>query len=80
MAMLPNGNYEEIISNIQHKCSSQDWLITCVEYGWDAGNLYLEVEWGDPFEDGFNCKIKIDFCPFCGYNVKKYVARDAVNL
>ncbi len=67
MAMLPNGNYERIISPIQHKCISKDFIFQCTEYGWDLGKLYLEVEYGDPYEDGFSSKIEVNYCPFCGY-------------
>ena len=65
MAMLPNGNYERIISPIQHKCTNDEW--SCVEYGWDRGKLHLEIEDGDPYEDGYSAKKLVNYCPFCGY-------------
>lgn len=70
MAMLPNGNYEEIISPIQHECISKDTVFRCREYGWDIGKLILQVEIDDSYEDGFGAKIEVNFCPFCGYEAK----------
>lgn len=67
MAMLPNGNYERIVSAIQHKCVSGIW--ECIEYGWDMGKLHLKVEDGDPYEDGFSVKTEVKCCPFCKYEV-----------
>lgn len=71
MAMLPNGNYEQIISPIQHQCRSKDYVFECVEYGWDKDKLYLKIEDGDPYEDGYSCKIEVNYCPFCGYHIDK---------
>jgi hypothetical protein len=69
MAMLPNGNYEEIISPIQHECRfDTNWH--CVEYGWDIGKLKLSVEIGDPYEDGCSHEIIVNYCPFCGYKAE----------
>jgi hypothetical protein len=65
--MLPNGNLETVASPIQHKCVSKDHLWSCVEYGWDIGNLLLKMVDGDPYEDGYSCEIQVNFCPFCGY-------------
>lgn len=67
MAMLPNGNYEEIISPVQHKCYGINSSWICVEYGWDLGKLRLSYEEGDPYEEGYSCKTIVKFCPFCGY-------------
>lgn len=67
MAMLPNGNYESIISPIQHECRSKDYGWHCVEYGWEMGRLRLKVEDGDPYEDGYSNEIYVSYCPFCGY-------------
>ena len=69
MAMLPNGNYEEIISPIQHKCN--EGIITCTEFGWDLGKLRLDIESGDPYEDGFSHETFVKYCPFCGYTSLK---------
>jgi hypothetical protein len=70
MALLPNGNYEEIVSPIQHKCfHDSQW--TCVEYGWDLGKLILEIEDGDPYENGYSNETIVNFCPFCGYKPEK---------
>ena len=63
---MPNGNYEERISGIQHKCASIGDLWKCVEYGWDIGKLYLIISDGDPYEDGYENKIEVPYCPFCG--------------
>jgi hypothetical protein len=71
MAMLPNGNYESIISPIQHECSSKDSIWSCSEYGWDLGSLTLEVQDGDPYEDGYENKISVKYCPFCGYQPER---------
>ncbi len=68
MSMLPNGNYEEIISPIQHKCSDKDYICQCIEYGWQIGKLLLKIEHGDPFEDGYSTEIDVKYCPFCGYH------------
>ncbi len=65
MSMLPNGNYEEIISPIQHQCIFDSYH--CVEYGWNLGILKLCLEDGDPYEDGYSKEIEIKYCPFCGY-------------
>lgn len=65
MKMLANGNYEQVISAIQHKCQYDDY--TCVEYSWENGKLRLELEDGDPYEDGYSKKIEVNYCPFCGY-------------
>jgi len=65
MSMLPNGNWEEIISPIQHEC--RDLNMVCKEYGWNLGDLILTIEEGDPYEDGWSFKTKVNFCPFCGY-------------
>ena len=67
MAMLPNGNYEEIISPVQHHCKSDDYTWQCVEYGYQRGKLRLQIEDGDPYEDGYAAEIEIRYCPFCGY-------------
>jgi len=67
MAMLPNGNYEQITSPIQHNCKSTCSQWTCVEYGWEKGRLRLQIEDGDPYEDGYSYEIDIMYCPFCGY-------------
>jgi hypothetical protein len=69
MAMLPNGNYESIVSPIQHECISKDIVGRCVEYAWDKHKLYLELESGDPYEDGWSLKMQVNYCPFCGYKV-----------
>ena len=67
MEMLPNGNYEEVISPIQHECNSDVHIFSCVEYSWNPGKLLLKIEDGDPFEDGYSNEIEIKYCPFCGY-------------
>lgn len=70
MKMLPNGNYEEIISPIQHDCRSKDFGWQCVEYGYELGKLKLSIEDGDPYEDGCAHQIQVNYCPFCGYKPK----------
>lgn len=67
MQMLPNGNYESVISPIQHECRSKDYNWHCVEYGLKMGELILKFEEGDSYEDGYSTEIKIIYCPFCGY-------------
>lgn len=67
MKMLDNGNYEAVICPIQHECVSEDFNWRCTEYSWKKG-LFLDFEYGDPYEDGCNHKIEIKFCPFCGYS------------
>jgi len=69
MAMLPNGNYESVICPIQHRCISKDSGWRCTEYSWKKG-LHLEVEDGDPNEDGFHSEIIVQYCPFCGYTLQ----------
>jgi hypothetical protein len=66
-AILPNGNYDEIISPIQHRCYSECNLFECVEYGWKPGELLLKIEDGDPYEDGYSNEREVSYCPFCGY-------------
>lgn len=68
MEMLPNGNYESVISPIQHECVSSDLNLRCVEYGWKIGKIFLEIEIGDPCEDGYEGEFEVKYCPFCGYN------------
>lgn len=67
MKMLDNGNYESVISAIQHQCHSENHVFQCVEYGWDLGKLHLKIEDGDPYEDGYSREVGIKYCPFCGY-------------
>jgi hypothetical protein len=67
MEMLPNGNYEEVISPIQHKCVDKNYIFSCYEYSWRGKKLFLEIADGDPYEDGYNNEIEVKFCPFCGY-------------
>lgn len=68
MKMLPNGNYESVISPIQHKCVCENNIFQCVEYGWKLGILTLFIEDGDPYEDGYVKEIQVKYCPFCGYS------------
>lgn len=70
MSMLPNGNYERIISTIQHSCKSDDNHWRCTQFSWEKDKLRLEIENGDPYEDGYSAEIYINFCPFCGYKAK----------
>jgi hypothetical protein len=66
MQMMPNGNYEQVADPIQHKCTFENrYTYECIEYGWDIGNLHLKIE-GNCHCD--SDKIKISFCPFCGYS------------
>lgn len=67
MKMLPNGNYESVVSPIQHLCESSNHTWRCVEYGWELGRLRLCVEDGDPYEDGYCSELDVNYCPFCGY-------------
>jgi len=70
MKMMPNGNYEEIISPVQHRCYfDSQW--ECVEYGYQSGKLKLCHENGDPYEDGYGVEIEVKFCPFCGYQPER---------
>lgn len=73
MAMMPNGNYDKIISPIQHECTYNGSMWRCFENGWDLGNLYLKFEEGDPCEDGYEVKINVKYCPFCGYRPDKEI-------
>ena len=66
MKMLDNGNYELVISPIQHYCRSDDFMSQCVEYSRDIGKLHLKIEMGD----GYSGDDIIKFCPFCGYSPK----------
>ena len=66
--MLPNGNYEEVVSPIQHQCFSLNNDLVCIEYGWDTGKLVLKMEIGDPYEDGYAFEELVNYCPFCGYH------------
>lgn len=68
MVMMPNGNYEEIFSPIQHQCKSNDEIIECVEYGWKIGKLILKIEGGNDYENGYATEIEMNYCPFCGYH------------
>ncbi len=70
MKMLPNGNYEKVISPIQHECRSKDGSWVCIEYGWEDPKLTLKVE-EDPCEGGLSSEIKVLFCPFCGYQPER---------
>ena len=60
-------NYEEIISPIQHECTSKDYTWKCVEYAWEIRRLRLQIQSGDPYKDGYSAEIDVKFCPFCGY-------------
>lgn len=70
MEMLPNGNYELIISPVQHECVDKNYIWKCVEYSLEKGILRLQIEDGDPYEDGYSNEIEIKYCPFCGYKPK----------
>lgn len=70
MSMRPNGNYEEIISPIQHECRDENCIFHCVEYSWEMGRLLLKIDDGDPYEDGYSNEIDVIYCPFCGYTPK----------
>jgi len=75
MSMQPNGNYEKIVSPIQHKCTSKNGIIQSIEYGCKDG-LYLKIESGDLYEDGYSHEEMINFCPFCGYQTEIKGKRD----
>lgn len=79
MKMLPNGNYERIISPIQHKCVSEDYDWKCVEYASEIGRLRLQIEDGDPFEDGYCAEIDVQYCPFCGYQPERSKREELVS-
>jgi len=68
MKMLENGNYENVISPIQHKCYSKSYFFKCIEYGWDLGKLYLIIDSDDSEDDGYQHKIEVNYCPICGYH------------
>ena len=63
--MLPNGNCESVVLPIQHRCygSSGEY---CTEYAARLGRLMLTITEGDPYEDGCEHEIQVNFCPFCG--------------
>jgi hypothetical protein len=70
MKMLDNGNYEEVISPIQHHCQ-HDSIWKCVEYAYKPNKLFLTFEEGDLYEEGGITKtIEVKFCPFCGYSLE----------
>ena len=71
MKMLDNGNYESVVSPIQHQCRSECYILECVEYGWDMGKLHLKIEDGDPYEDGYALELLVKYCPFCGYQPER---------
>lgn len=77
MKMLKNGNYERIISPIQHQCRSEDYIFKCVEYGWKRSKLLLKIEDGDSYEDRYGIEIEVNFCPFCGYQPERLSPKDA---
>ena len=79
MKMLDNGNYEHIISSIQHECRDKSFVFVCVEYGWNIGKLILKIEDGDPYEDGYSSKLEINYCPFCGYQPERLNPEDVRN-
>jgi hypothetical protein len=62
MKMMSNGNYEEIVSPIQHKCYYGSGSV-CVENGWNLGKLKLSIV----IDDDDTKEIYVKFCPFCGY-------------
>lgn len=70
MRMLPNGNYEPVVLPLQHECTSKCFNMRCVERAYDMGKLYLEIEVGDPCEDGYTGKFEVIYCPFCGFSPK----------
>jgi hypothetical protein len=80
MQMLPNGNYEEVISPIQHHCSHGIYTWNCIEYGYDLGKLHLSIVDGDPYEDGYEAKIIVNFCPFCGYKPIEKGIKDTISF
>lgn len=71
MKMLDNGNYESIISPIQHHCISKNRRWSCKEYGWKLGILILYCEYSSPDSDGYDESYEdeeeVISCPFCGY-------------
>ena len=71
MRMLPNGNYESVDLYIQHECTSKCYNLICRQYLREMDKLYLEIEVGDPYEDGYSGKFEVVYCPFCGYCPKK---------
>jgi hypothetical protein len=60
-------NNEEI-SSFQHECENENYIVRCVEYRWDLGKLYLKIQDGNPYEDGYSNGFIVNFCPFCGYS------------
>lgn len=71
MQILPNGNFEKVISPVQHDCRSPDYTWSCTESGWKLGKLLLEISDGDPHEGGYEKEIEVKFCPFCGYQPER---------
>ncbi len=71
MKVLPNGNYELVISPIQHECISKDFIWHCVEYSCKLGELILKLKDGDPYEDVYYTELQVKYCPFCGYKSNK---------
>lgn len=80
MKMMPNGNYEKIISPIQHECYAKYGKWKCKEYGWQLGKLILYCEYSYPDEEGydgtFEEEIEVIFCPFCGYQPERSKRED----
>lgn len=71
MKMMDNGNYEEIISPIQHQCHIHHGEVQCVEYGHDLGKLYLTIDKDNDDEGYCDITLEIKHCPFCGYQPTK---------
>jgi hypothetical protein len=76
MKMMDNGNYERVVSPVQHQCRSKDHSWNCIEYGWKMGEILLKIEEGDGYEDGCQHEIVISFCPFCGYQPERSKRED----
>ena len=69
MQMLPNGNYESVMLPIQHMCRQDDF--TCTQYSYSMDQLRLEIESGDPWEEGYHRETFVKICPFCGYGASE---------
>ncbi len=67
MKMMDNGNYEKVVSFIQHECFDKNSIWHCVEYSSEPGKIWLKIEDGDICEDGYKNEVEVKYCPFCGY-------------
>lgn len=49
---------------VTHQCISGNFM--CIQYAHDPKKFYLNVEYGDIYDDGYSDSTTCSVCPFCG--------------